>query len=65
MNDIPVFAVRKAETFNEQLLASKPDPATGKADPAKMKPFLAAGDRPGNSTHQCQAILVRLRQRHL
>jgi len=27
MNDIPVFAVRTAEAFNEQLLASKPDPA--------------------------------------
>jgi catalase len=32
MNDIPVFAVRTAEAFNEQLLASKPDPATGKPD---------------------------------
>jgi catalase len=42
MNDIPVFAVRTAEAFNEQLLAAKPDPATGKPDPAKMKPFLAA-----------------------
>jgi catalase len=42
MNDIPVFAVRTAEAFNEQLLASKPDPATGKPDPAKMKPFLDA-----------------------
>jgi catalase len=42
MNDIPVFAVRTAEAFDEQLLASKPDPATGKPDPAKMKPFLAA-----------------------
>src|SRR3984893_4091403 len=42
MNDIPVLAVRTAEAVNEQLLASKPDPATGKPDPAKMKSFLAA-----------------------
>ncbi len=46
MNDIPVFAVRTAEAFNEQLLASKPDPATGKPDPAKVKSFLAAHPRP-------------------
>jgi catalase len=42
MNNIPVFAVRTAEVFTEQLLASMPDPATGKPDPAKMKAFLAA-----------------------
>ena len=42
MNGLPVFAVRTAEAFNEQLLASKPDPATGKPDPAKMKAYLAA-----------------------
>lgn len=42
MNDLPVLAVRTAEAFDEQLLASTPDPATGKPDRAKMKPFLAA-----------------------
>jgi catalase len=41
MNNIPVFAVNSAEGFYEQLLASKPDPATGKPDPAAMKEFLS------------------------
>src|ERR1700682_5618107 len=42
MNNIPVFAVNSARGFYEQLLASSPDPATGKAVPATMKAFLAA-----------------------
>ena len=42
MNNIPVFPVNSARGFYEQLVASAPDPATGKADPAKMKAFLAA-----------------------
>jgi catalase len=42
MNNIPVFALNSARGFYEQLLASSPDPATGKPDPAKMKAFLAA-----------------------
>jgi catalase len=42
MNNMPVFPVNSAEGFYEQLLASSPDPATGKPDPAKMKAFLAA-----------------------
>jgi catalase len=41
MNNIPVFPVNSARGFYEQLLASSPDPATGKPDPAKMKAFLA------------------------
>jgi catalase len=32
MNNIPVFAVNSARGFYEQLLASSPDPATGKPD---------------------------------
>ncbi|HEY3656605.1 MAG TPA: catalase family peroxidase [Steroidobacteraceae bacterium] len=40
MNNIPVFAVNSAKGFYEQLVASKPDPATGKPDPAAMKEFL-------------------------
>ncbi len=36
----PVFPVRTPEAFYEQLLASKPDPETGKPDPEKMKTFL-------------------------
>jgi catalase len=42
MNNIPVFPVNTAEAFHDQLLASAPDPATAKPDPAKMQAFLAA-----------------------
>lgn len=41
MIDIPVFIVKDAQGFTEQLLASRPDPATGKPDPVKMKDFVA------------------------
>lgn len=41
MNDIPVFVVNTPQAFWEQLVASKPDPATGKPDPAAMKAFLS------------------------
>jgi catalase len=41
MINFPVFPVRTPEAFYEQLLASKPDPDTGKPDPAKMQAFLA------------------------
>src|SRR5271168_483895 len=40
MNNIPVFAVNSAQGFYDLLLASAPDPATGKPDPAKMSAFL-------------------------
>jgi catalase len=40
MNNIPVFAVNSAQGFYDQLIASKPDPATGKPDPAAMQEFL-------------------------
>jgi catalase len=41
MINLPVFPFRTPEAFYEQLLASKPDPTTGKPDPAKMKALLA------------------------
>ncbi len=41
MNDIPVFPVATAQGFYDLLLASAPDPAAGKPDPAKMGAFLA------------------------
>ncbi|WP_158906217.1 catalase family peroxidase [Burkholderia sp. L27(2015)] len=41
MINIPVFPVRTAQAFYEQLVASKPDPATGQPDPAKMQAFAA------------------------
>ncbi|HEY7312035.1 MAG TPA: catalase family peroxidase [Gemmataceae bacterium] len=40
MINLPVFPVRTPEAFYERLIASKPDPETGKPDPAKMKVFL-------------------------
>jgi catalase len=41
MNDIPVFPVRDARGFYDNLVASAPDPATGKPDPAKIQTFLS------------------------
>jgi catalase len=41
MINIPVFIVNTPQGFYDQLLASAPDPATGKPDPAKMSAFLA------------------------
>jgi catalase len=42
MNSTPVFAVHTPEQFYQQLVAAKPDAATGKPDPAKLKAFYAA-----------------------
>jgi catalase len=41
MINLPVFPFSTPEAFYERLLASKPDPNTGKPDPAKMQAFLA------------------------
>ena len=60
MNNIPVFPVKTAQAFHDQLLASASDPATGKPDPNVMKAFIARypetaramsliGDRPVSS----------------
>jgi catalase len=40
MISLPVFPFRTPEAFYEQLVASTPDPATGKPDPAAMQAFL-------------------------
>lgn len=42
MVNLPVFPVNSPQGFFDQLLASKPDPATGKPDPAAMAKFTAA-----------------------
>lgn len=39
INNIPAFPFRTPEAFYDQLLATAPDPATGKPDPAKLKAF--------------------------
>ena len=41
MNNIPVFPVNSAEGFYDLLLATTPDPATGKPDPARLAAFMA------------------------
>jgi catalase len=41
MNNIPVFAVATPQAFYDQILASAPDPTTGKPDPDKINAFLA------------------------
>jgi catalase len=41
MNSFPFFAVATPEGFHAQLIASRPDPATGKPDPARMSAFVA------------------------
>jgi catalase len=40
MINLPVFPFRTPEAFYDQMIASKPDPETGKPDPARMQAFL-------------------------
>ena len=42
MISLPVFPVRTPEAFRDQLVATAPDPRTGKPDPTKVQAFLAA-----------------------
>ncbi|GBQ86758.1 catalase family peroxidase [Asaia krungthepensis] len=42
INDIPVFPVRTPEEFQALQLAVRPNPATGKPDPAQVQAFRAA-----------------------
>jgi catalase len=42
MNDIPVFPLRDAHAFYEQLAATAADPKTGKPDPAAVQAFFGA-----------------------
>lgn len=41
MLNFPVFPVNSPQAFYDQVLASKPDPATGKPDPAALTAFYA------------------------
>jgi catalase len=41
MNAIPVFPLSTPRAFYEQLLATRPDPLTGKPDPGRMAEFVA------------------------
>lgn len=42
MNSFPVMEVATPQAFHEQVLAARPDPATGKPDPQRMAAFNAA-----------------------
>jgi catalase len=42
MINLPVFPVNTPEGFYDRLVASEPDPKTGKLDPAKMAAFIAS-----------------------
>jgi len=42
MNSMPVFPVATPEAFYEQVVATSPDPATGKPDPKRAGAFFAA-----------------------
>ncbi|HZX81174.1 MAG TPA: catalase family peroxidase, partial [Lysobacter sp.] len=41
MNSFPFFAVSSLAAFHEQMLVTRPDPATGRPDPAKVAAFQA------------------------
>jgi len=41
MNNIPVFPVNSAQGLYDQLLATRPDPTTGRPDPAAVQAFMA------------------------
>jgi catalase len=41
MLNTPVFGAAQPATFNDMIIASKPDPATGKPDPARLRQFFA------------------------
>jgi catalase len=50
MNSIPVFPVKDAGELYDYLMALKPDPATGKPDPARLAAFLSAHPRSARAT---------------
>ncbi|HLX72295.1 MAG TPA: catalase [Verrucomicrobiae bacterium] len=55
MVNLPVFPARTPQAFYEQLLASAPDPATKKPDPAKMQAFLAKYPESAAAIHVIQS----------
>lgn len=42
MLNTPVFGAANPNTFNDMIIAAKPDPATGKPDPKKLEEFLGS-----------------------
>ena len=49
MISLPLFPFKTPEPFYEQMMASKPDPETGKPDKAKMDAFLARHPETGQA----------------
>jgi len=41
MIDVPIFAAASPASFRDALVAAKPDPKTGQADPEKLKAYVA------------------------
>ena len=58
INDTPGLHVSTPKAFYDNVVASTPDPATGKPDPAKMQAFLAAHP-------ETVAFLARMKARQL
>jgi catalase len=50
MNNTPVFVVNTPQGFYDQQLASRPDPATGKPDPARIAAFFSSHPETGPFT---------------
>ncbi len=42
MINVPIFAASSPSSFSDAIVASKPDPKTGKPDPEKMKAYVAS-----------------------
>jgi catalase len=58
INNIPVFPVNSAQGFYDQLLAARPDPTTGKPDPAAMQVFLAHHPETARATALIKARII-------
>jgi catalase len=56
MIDVPIFGATSPASFRDALVAAKPDPATGKPDPEKLKTYAA--------THPDAMALMQLSSRH-
>jgi catalase len=57
MIDAPIFGATSPASFRDALVAAKPDPATGKPDPEKLKAYAA--------THPDAMALTELSSHHL
>jgi catalase len=56
MIDVPIFGATSPASFRDAVVAAKPDPATGKPDPEKLKTYV--------DTHPDAMSLMQLSSRH-